>query len=155
MRVVMTVGIGGFRNGEPWPAAGDTIDLPDLEAADLIAAGYASPGEDQGPVFDPSTATKAGVLAWAEARGVALDRKAPVKTLRAKAAAIIAGRHTDPDEQAPASDAGEDQDPQSAGLDDMDKGQLLDVAAEHNISVNPALSEDEIRAVVAAALYED
>jgi hypothetical protein len=44
----MTTHITGYRNGEPWPPAGGTVDLPDHEAADLIAAGYAeadTPGD--------------------------------------------------------------------------------------------------------------
>ena len=38
--------ITGSRNGEPWPPAGETIDLPAREAADLIANGYAQPCEE-------------------------------------------------------------------------------------------------------------
>jgi len=41
MRVQMKIQIGGTRDGEPWPAAGKPLDLPDSEATDLIAAGYA------------------------------------------------------------------------------------------------------------------
>lgn len=33
--------IGGFRNGVEWPPAGTIIEIPDHEAADLIAATYA------------------------------------------------------------------------------------------------------------------
>lgn len=41
MRVQMTHGIGGYRDGAPWPPVGGCIDLPDHEARDLIGAGYA------------------------------------------------------------------------------------------------------------------
>lgn len=45
MRVVMRWKITGTRNGEDWPNAGESIDLPDAEAADLIAGGLATPAE--------------------------------------------------------------------------------------------------------------
>lgn len=41
MLVQMRKQIGGFRNLEPWPAPGGVIDVPDGEARDLIAHGYA------------------------------------------------------------------------------------------------------------------
>lgn len=41
MRVRMKTHISGFRDGEPWPEIGGTIDVPEHEAADLAAAGYA------------------------------------------------------------------------------------------------------------------
>lgn len=43
----MTRHIGGYRNGEPWPAIGGTIDVGDAEAADLVAAGYATEAPDE------------------------------------------------------------------------------------------------------------
>jgi hypothetical protein len=33
--------IGGTRNGVEWPDVGGVLDVPDHEAVDLIAAGYA------------------------------------------------------------------------------------------------------------------
>lgn len=41
MLVEMRTQITGYRNGEPWPAPGGTIDVTDGEAADLIGQGYA------------------------------------------------------------------------------------------------------------------
>jgi hypothetical protein len=41
--VTITAYISGARDGKPWPAAGQTISLPDGEAATLIAAGLATP----------------------------------------------------------------------------------------------------------------
>lgn len=41
MRVIMSATLSGTRDGADWPTAGEVIDVPDLEAADLIAAGYA------------------------------------------------------------------------------------------------------------------
>lgn len=50
MLVRMRVHITGYRDGEPWPAVGGTIDVPDGEAADLVANQYAEPvgGNDAG-----------------------------------------------------------------------------------------------------------
>lgn len=39
--VRMIVSITGTRNGDDWPLAGGTIDLPEAEAADLVNAGLA------------------------------------------------------------------------------------------------------------------
>lgn len=47
MRVRMKVYIGGFRDLEPWPAAGGEIDVTEQEAADLVVAGYAEIVDDQ------------------------------------------------------------------------------------------------------------
>lgn len=41
MEVRMKTHIGGYRNGEPWPAIGGTIDVDDREAAELVAQRYA------------------------------------------------------------------------------------------------------------------
>lgn len=66
--VQMRTQIGGTRNGAPWPARGDVIDLPDHEAADMIAAGYAveapnagpTNGQDAPPADEADAATTAG-----------------------------------------------------------------------------------------------
>lgn len=42
MKVKMNTHLSGTRNGADWPAAGEVADLPDAEAADMIAAGLAS-----------------------------------------------------------------------------------------------------------------
>ena len=41
MRVIMRAGITGTRNGVEWPAPGESIDLPQDEADQLVAAGLA------------------------------------------------------------------------------------------------------------------
>lgn len=41
MKIRMLTRIEGTRNGVRWPEAGETVDLPDGEARDLIAAGLA------------------------------------------------------------------------------------------------------------------
>ncbi|CAH0248390.1 hypothetical protein [Microbacterium sp. Bi128] len=43
--VVMLVSLSGLRDGEPWPAAGESIALPVDEAEGYIANGYAKPAE--------------------------------------------------------------------------------------------------------------
>lgn len=53
MRVRMKVTIGGFRNGQAWPAIGGEIDVCDREANDLIANGYAETIEEA-PHADPA-----------------------------------------------------------------------------------------------------
>ncbi|MGI5493878.1 hypothetical protein [Microtetraspora malaysiensis] len=60
MRIRMLAKISGTRDGKDWPDVGGEIDLPDDEAAGLIAAGMArsAPDEDdQGePVEEQATA---------------------------------------------------------------------------------------------------
>lgn len=41
MRVIMKEKIQGFHDGEPWPAPGGVVDLPDNEAEELINVGIA------------------------------------------------------------------------------------------------------------------
>lgn len=47
MKVIMQARISGTRDGEDWPAPGESIDLPDDEAVQLLATGQAvAAGED-------------------------------------------------------------------------------------------------------------
>lgn len=156
MRVTMKTRIGGFRNGQEWPAPGGHLDVPDHEARDLIAAGYAEAAPV--PDIDIAKARKAELVDYATQIGVDIDPKAPIAQIRA----VLSG---DPD--APTPDPGRDRpEPGDSprlgegsgeeavevdGLNDLDKGQLLDLAADLNISVNPALDTDEIREALAAA----
>ncbi|GAB3884572.1 hypothetical protein [Terrabacter terrigena] len=61
MKVRLTSEISGSRDGKPWPAAGEEIDLPADEAASLVASGAAVPaGRGAGDVetavvLDPAT----------------------------------------------------------------------------------------------------
>lgn len=48
MKVRMKATISGTRDGQEWPSAGEVIDLPDLEAADLIHAQLAEPVVSRG-----------------------------------------------------------------------------------------------------------
>ena len=58
MRVRLLVGITGTRNGVDWPRIGESIDLPDVEAADLVTAGLAEPEPVAEPVPAPRKARK-------------------------------------------------------------------------------------------------
>ena len=53
MKVKMIAQITGTRDGEDWPRRGAVVDLPDVEAADLITNGYAI---DPASVEDEETA---------------------------------------------------------------------------------------------------
>lgn len=43
MKIKMLIQIAGARDGVAYPAPGETLDLPDNEAAKLCAAGFAEP----------------------------------------------------------------------------------------------------------------
>lgn len=181
MRVTMTHNIGGHRNGEPWPAKGGTIDLPAQEALDLIAAGYAKATDpaqalaialgaapDTAPdtaavaPVDVAKATKRQLVELVTDRGLDIDVKLPLKELRKAVANALEATtdetpSTEPGADAtepgdgPRTDPGSGEEAVEVGLDDLDKGQLLDLAADLNVSVNPALDADEIRSVLAEA----
>jgi hypothetical protein len=72
----MKIAISGTRNGQDWPPAGGTIDLPDNEATQLITAGIAAdPSADEQEVAvgeSPETATAPDT---AEKRGRGRPRK--------------------------------------------------------------------------------
>lgn len=156
MRVTMKTRIGGFRNGQEWPAPGDHIDVPDHEARDLIAAGYAEAATVPG--LDIARARKAELIDYAAAIGIPIDPKAPVAEIRAALTGDndeTPSPEPDADPTAPddsvRTDPGSGEEAVEVGLDDLDKGQLLDLAADLNVSVNPALDAAEIRAVLADA----
>ena len=56
MKVRMLAEINGTRDGVDWPKRGQTIDLPDHEAADLILGGLASAADDTEAPSAPSPA---------------------------------------------------------------------------------------------------
>ncbi|KPC73717.1 hypothetical protein ADL26_13375 [Thermoactinomyces vulgaris] len=56
MRVTMKVDLSGTRNGEPWPRRGETVDLPDEEAAQLCASGMAETAKGKVEKAVPSKA---------------------------------------------------------------------------------------------------
>jgi hypothetical protein len=65
MKVKMIASITGTRNGQDWPAAGETVDLPDAEARDLVAGGLAveldkkaAPAVETAAVVAPETAAE-------------------------------------------------------------------------------------------------
>lgn len=49
MRIRMLVDMpdGATRNGEPWPAKGEPVDLPTADAAHLVASGVAEEVAEQ------------------------------------------------------------------------------------------------------------
>ena len=54
MKVRLTQQQQGTRNGQPWPAPGSVVDLPDAEAQALISGGAAAdPSEDAEKVLVP------------------------------------------------------------------------------------------------------
>lgn len=57
MLVRMRSNIGGYRNGEEWPRRGGTLDVPDHEGRDLIAAGHAEEARDAAPIDQDDHAT--------------------------------------------------------------------------------------------------
>jgi hypothetical protein len=61
MNVTMKVQISGTRDGQDWPAPGTSIDLPDDEAAQLLALGLATEGsdDDHQPATDSDSAPAA------------------------------------------------------------------------------------------------
>ena len=66
MKVRMIVEISGTRDGEEWPKRGESIDLPDAEAADYIAAGLCEADNPPAPApavevaaVEPATETAA------------------------------------------------------------------------------------------------
>jgi len=119
----MSISITGFRNGQPWPPAGTTVDLPDHEARDLIVAGYAKEAADASST--PSDA------ASGDGR-----RDAP--------AADAAG----------ASEAGVDAGDQGgfAGLEQLDKPQLIALAAKRGIEVSSRWGVARLREAITEAL---
>lgn len=52
--IKLKVQISGTRNGEEWPAPGTVVDLPDDEAAALIAAGLAVEPDDEEAAVAPA-----------------------------------------------------------------------------------------------------
>lgn len=43
MKVKLSISVSGLRDGKPWPARGEIIEVPDQEGADMCAAGQAEP----------------------------------------------------------------------------------------------------------------
>ena len=56
-RVIVRFRTSGTRNGEPWPAVGESWTLPDGEAADYILSGFVVLDETVTARTVPETAT--------------------------------------------------------------------------------------------------
>lgn len=53
MRIQMKIELSGARDGVKWPGIGSEVDLPDDEAAQMCANGYAAPVAERA---EPETA---------------------------------------------------------------------------------------------------
>lgn len=58
MKLKMLAKVYGLRDGSEWPARGGVIDVPEDEAANLIANGLAAPLEDALPIERATAETK-------------------------------------------------------------------------------------------------
>lgn len=74
---IVRIPISGTRNGEPWPAPGERIDLPEAEALDYLNARYIVPV--------PAEPVVAAVISDPSS-GKALPPQLPIKTAEAAAA---------------------------------------------------------------------
>jgi hypothetical protein len=73
--------ISGTRDGVPWPKPGEYLEVPDAEAADLIAIGIAA---DDTPV-EAADADVHNVEKAVANRSVKSEEEAPAKTLDGEA----------------------------------------------------------------------
>lgn len=55
MRIRMKIALSGLRNGQPWPAVGQTTELPTGEAQHLVASGIAEEVPDGPPAEETAT----------------------------------------------------------------------------------------------------
>ncbi|HRW39291.1 MAG TPA: hypothetical protein P5254_16450 [Aquihabitans sp.] len=124
MRIVMLRHITGSRNGEPWPLKGGELDLPDHEAADLIAAGHAKEAPDAQPL-DPMPADTADSAAGPDDAAAAVPE--------------------------PDGAAGTVDDEPAPDLDALDKEQLIALAAARGIDVSARWGAARLRDTIAAA----
>lgn len=61
IRLLVDMPEGAARNGQPWPAKGESVDLPTAEAAHLVASGIAEEVlEDQGEAEQESPEPRRG-----------------------------------------------------------------------------------------------
>jgi hypothetical protein len=86
MKIRMLVHMSGTRNGQEWPPAGVSMDLPDGEAGDYIAAGIAEPADNGAETAVAQAAESAEVPAAEVAKTPAPEKRAASKRAPAKAA---------------------------------------------------------------------
>lgn len=85
MKIRMKVSISGARNGKSWPARGEEVEVPDVEGADLCAAGLAEPvatrpAEEKAVPPEPEKRNEpADVESKPVKRGPGRPRKPPAK----------------------------------------------------------------------------
>lgn len=134
MRVTMLRHITGSRDGVAWPLKGESIDLPDHEAADLIAAGHAKEAPDADPIDPP----------------LAEDPDAGTDPVDDDPASVPGSDGAAPVED---DDPALDLDPVTVEqLEQLDKAQLLALAADRDVEVSPRFGEARLRSTLAAAL---
>lgn len=66
MKIRMNVQMSGTRNGQRWPAVGETAGIPTGEATHLVASGIAEQVLDE-PVTEPEPVTEIATAPEAEA----------------------------------------------------------------------------------------
>lgn len=49
----MTIAVSGVCNGQPWPALGETADLPDEQALSAIESGVAEAADEDAEITQP------------------------------------------------------------------------------------------------------
>lgn len=59
IRMLVDMPEGSARNGRPWPAKGETVDLPTADAAHLVASGIAEEAAEDEPA-DPEPEPRRG-----------------------------------------------------------------------------------------------
>lgn len=77
MKVKMLFQISGTRNGVDWPAPGETVDLPDDEAAELVAQGQAAVTDTGDDAAVPQKAAPAETAVVSAPENADLPAKAP------------------------------------------------------------------------------
>ena len=80
MLVKMNVTISGTRNGQAWPQRGETVELPDAEATELVAAGLAEEAKNAAPASTESQVAASGGDEGDTASAPAAKRKPPRKS---------------------------------------------------------------------------
>ena len=153
MRVTMRTNITGFRNGEPWPAPGESFDVPDNEAEGLIANGYAKEAIDEAPTEHGDQTADADSDEGADPDSDEEAVDGPDETVAGSPAdAEMIGIVGDPGETATLESAGDGiLGDQIVNLDELDREQLLAYADEHDIDVNRRLGEAKLRDAIVSA----
>lgn len=106
---LVRVPISGTRNGQPWPAPGEVIDLPDSEALEYLNARYIVPvpSETAAAAVTPDPAPRSDGKARAPRPSVKAAEKADAAARKAAEEAAAAEAARAAEEAAAADKAGE------------------------------------------------